>query len=185
MDHVPCLTAWAENLGGISYPLLSDFWPHGSVAGKYGVLRSKEGHSERALFIIDKDGIIRYIDIHDIDDQPDNEVLLAELRRIDPQAAAAWVKRTATETVELPHGGIVIYCNNWCPTCKRARAWLQARNLAFTEVNIPNTPGAADQVRRWANGNVVSPTFDIDGTIVVDFNEHNLAEALTRANLMK
>ena len=112
-------------------------------------------------------------------------MLLAELRRIDPQAAAAWVKRTATEKVELPHGGIVVYCNSWCPTCKRARAWLQARNLAFTEVDIPTTPGAADQVRRWANGNVVSPTFDIDGAIVVDFDEHKLAEALTRANLMK
>jgi len=185
VDHVPCLTAWAENLGGISYPLLSDFWPHGSVAGKYGVLRSKEGHSERALFIIDKDGIIRYIDIHDIDDQPDNDVLLNELRRIDPRAAAAAARRAAAETVELPHGGIVMYCNNWCPTCKKARAWLEARNLPYREVNIPNTPGAADQVRLWANGNVVSPTFDIDGTIVVDFNEQKLAEVLKQANLLK
>jgi len=169
VDHVPCLTAWAENLGGISYPLLSDFWPHGSVAGKYGVLRSKEGHSERALFVIDKDGIIRYIDIHDIDDQPDNDVLLTELRRIDPQAAAAAARRAAAEKVELPHGGIILYCNNWCPTCKKARAWLEARNLPYREVNIPNTPGAADQVRLWANGNVTSPTFDIDGTIAVYF----------------
>ena len=185
MDHVPCLTAWADSLGGISYPLLSDFWPHGSVAGKYGVLRSKEGHSERALFIIDKDGIIRYIDIHDIDDQPDNDVLLTELRRIDPHAAAAAAKREAAEKVELPHGGIVMYCNNWCPTCKKVRVWLEARNLPYREVNIPNTPGAADQVRMWANGNVVSPTFDIDGTIVVDFNEQKLAEALKQANLLK
>ncbi len=50
----------------------------------YGVLRS-EGHSERAIFIIDRDGIIQYIDVHDIDDQPDNDVLFAELARIDPQ----------------------------------------------------------------------------------------------------
>ena len=72
-------------MGGINYPLLSDFWPHGAVAKKYGVLR-KEGKSERAIFIIDKEGIIRYIDIHDIDEQPDNEVLLDELKKIIPGA---------------------------------------------------------------------------------------------------
>jgi hypothetical protein len=37
----------------------------------------------------------------------------------------------------------------------------------------------------WANGNVTSPTFDIDGTILVDFNEEKLAEALKQANLLK
>jgi len=73
VDHVPCLQAWAESLGGISYPLSSDFWPHGSVARKYGVLIEEEGKSERAIFVLDKMGIIRYIDIHDIDHQPDNE----------------------------------------------------------------------------------------------------------------
>jgi len=66
IDHVPCIQAWADSLGGIHYPLLSDFWPHGAVAKKYGVLRV-EGYAERAIFIIDKIGIIRYIDIHDID----------------------------------------------------------------------------------------------------------------------
>jgi len=82
VDHVPCLTAWAESLGGISYPLLSDFWPHGSVAGKYGVLRSKEGHSERALFVIDKRGIIRWIDVHDINVRPRLEDLVKELEKL-------------------------------------------------------------------------------------------------------
>ena len=44
--------AWAQQLGGISYPLLSDFYPHGAVAQAYGVLRPS-GNSERALFIVD------------------------------------------------------------------------------------------------------------------------------------
>ena len=80
VDHVPCLQAWAESLTGINYPLLSDFWPHGEVARRYGVLR-QEGYSERAIFIIDAEGIIRYIDIHDIDDQPDNNVLFSEVAK--------------------------------------------------------------------------------------------------------
>ena len=74
VDSTDCLRAWAESLGGITYPLLSDFYPHGQVAQRYGVLRA-EGFSERAIFIIDKKGIIRYVDVHDIDEQPDNEVL--------------------------------------------------------------------------------------------------------------
>ena len=81
VDHVPCLKAWAESLGGISFPLLSDFAPQGAVAKKYGVKR-KEGFSERAIFVLDKYGIIRYIDIHDIGDRPKNKVLFAEIKRV-------------------------------------------------------------------------------------------------------
>ena len=53
----------------------------------YGVFREPDGYSERAIFVIDKRGYIRYIDIHDIDHQPDNDVVLEVLRRIDPEAA--------------------------------------------------------------------------------------------------
>ncbi len=81
VDHVPCLKAWAESLGGISFPLLSDFNPLGAVAGKYGIKR-KEGHSERAIFVVDEKGSIRYIDLHDIDDRPSNRVLFSELKKI-------------------------------------------------------------------------------------------------------
>jgi glutaredoxin len=175
VDHVPCLKAWAESLGGINYPLLSDFWPHGAVAKKYGVLR-KEGYTERAIFVIDRQGVIRYIDIHDIDDQPSNEELLEELRRIDPQAAAA--APAEEKPVALPHGGIVMYCTAWCPDCKRARAWLAERKLEYTEVDINAVPGAAAQVRQWGGGNLITPVFDIDGTIIVDFDVEKLEEIL-------
>lgn len=80
VDHVPCLKAWAESLGGISFPLLSDFSPQASVAKKYGV-RRKEGFSERAIFVLDKYGIIRYIDIHKITDRPKNKILFAEINK--------------------------------------------------------------------------------------------------------
>jgi len=180
VDHVPCLKAWAESLGGITYPLLSDFWPHGAAAVKYGVLRP-DGKSERALFVIDKQGVIRYIDIHDIDHQPDNEVLFTELRRIDPYAAAREPKtQQPPEQVSLPRGGIVMYCTRWCPGCRRARAWFQARDLTFTEVDIDAVPGAAEQVRQWASGNRTTPTFDIDGTSVINFKEDELTAALQK-----
>jgi glutaredoxin len=179
VDHVPCLTAWAESFGGISYPLLSDFWPHGAVCQRYGVLRS-EGYSERALYVLDRNGIIRYVDIHDIDLQPDNDLLRDVIRRMDPEAAAQEPRHAQQEPVPLPHGGIVMYCTSWCPDCKRARAWLAAHNLPYTEVDITTTPGASAQVRAWANGNQTTPTFDIDGTIIVDFDEARLTELLLK-----
>jgi peroxiredoxin len=82
VDSVPCNTAWAKSLGGISYDLLSDFEPKGEVARKFGAYRP-EGFAERALFVIDKQGKIVYKDIHAISEQPDNEVIFDELRKLD------------------------------------------------------------------------------------------------------
>lgn len=81
VDSVPCNTAWAKSLGGLTYDLLSDFEPKGEVARKYGAYRP-EGISERALFIVDKDGKLVYKDIHNISDQPDNEDLFEVLRKL-------------------------------------------------------------------------------------------------------
>jgi peroxiredoxin len=82
VDSVPCNTAWAKSLGGLSYDLLSDFEPKGEVARKFGAYRQADGISERALFIIDKEGKIAFKDIHDISDQPDNEELFEVLRKL-------------------------------------------------------------------------------------------------------
>jgi alkyl hydroperoxide reductase subunit AhpC len=81
VDSIPSHEAWQKSIGGISYPLCSDFYPHGAVAEKYGVLRS-EGYNERSLFVIDKEGIIRFIDVHPIDKQPDNEEIFDVLRKL-------------------------------------------------------------------------------------------------------
>lgn len=178
IDHVPCLKAWANSLGGISYPLLSDFWPHGRVSECYDVLRS-DGTSERAIFVIDRDGILQYIDVHDIDQQPSNMELREVLRRVDPEAA-----KLAPEEEDfdppLPHGGIVMYCTPWCSDCKQARDWLIHHKLPFTEVDISRNPRAAEQVRSWTAGSETTPTFDINGTIVVEFQREKLRELLLK-----
>ena len=172
------MKAWAESLGGITYPLLSDFWPHGETAKKYGVLRS-EGHSERAIFIIDKVGVIQYIDIHDIKDQPSNAVLFAELERLTP-GISAFEPVQKSEGEELPRGGVVLYCTSWCPDCRKARKWLAEHQVDYLEVDVTANPKAAAQVREWANGNLVTPTFDIHGAIVVDWDEEKVARLLQK-----
>lgn len=87
VDSVHSHDAWAKSLGEISYPLGSDFYPHGQVSESYGILRTNKdepayGASERALFIIDKQGIVRFIDVHPIGKQPDNEELFDVLRKM-------------------------------------------------------------------------------------------------------
>jgi len=81
VDNIPTLFAWTNQMGQLWFPVLSDFWPHGAVAKKYGVLRSS-GVSERALFVIDKKGMIRYIDVHDINKRPPLEDLAAALEKL-------------------------------------------------------------------------------------------------------
>jgi peroxiredoxin len=82
VDSVPCNIAWARSLGNLSYDLLSDFHPKGEVARAYGAYRENDGISERALFVVDKEGKLAYKDIHNIADQPDNEDLFDVLRKL-------------------------------------------------------------------------------------------------------
>ena len=82
VDSVPCNTAWAKSLGGLTYDLLSDFEPKGEVARRFGAYRQNDGISEREIFIVDKQGKIAFKDIHDISDQPDNEELFEVLRKL-------------------------------------------------------------------------------------------------------
>jgi peroxiredoxin len=51
--------AWAD-AEGFQFGLLSDFWPHGSVASLYGVFEAERGIAVRGTFIIDKDGVVRW-----------------------------------------------------------------------------------------------------------------------------
>jgi peroxiredoxin len=81
VDNIPTLFAWTNQMGRLWFPVLSDFYPHGKVAELYGILRSS-GVSERALFVIDKRGIIRSIDVHDINKRPPLDDLIHELEKL-------------------------------------------------------------------------------------------------------
>src|ERR1700760_830381 len=59
VDGVWCHTAYAQSRK-LHFPLLADFEPKGAVARQYGVYREKDGVAERALFVVDRDGIIRW-----------------------------------------------------------------------------------------------------------------------------
>jgi glutaredoxin len=168
-------------MGGITYPLLSDFYPHGGVAQMYGVLRT-EGYSERAIFVIDRSCTIRYVDVHDIDLQPDNEVLFRVLAEVEgvpyappmpPSEAAGAQVVAAAEDVD-----VIMYCTQWCPACRRARAYFLQHGIRYKEIDIARDREAAKRVRSLANGHETTPTFEVKGAVVVDFIRSRLNELL-------
>jgi peroxiredoxin (alkyl hydroperoxide reductase subunit C) len=82
VDNLPTLYAWTNQMGDLWFPVLSDFWPHGKVSEMFGVLRS-DGVAERALFIIDKKGILRYAHVSDINKRPDLKDLATALEKLN------------------------------------------------------------------------------------------------------
>ena len=80
-DARHALSAWAKQYQ-LTFPLLSDFYPHAAIAQKYGVMHDL-GMPERALFVIDKEGKVRWIHVHrPIGEAPDNEELFDVLRKL-------------------------------------------------------------------------------------------------------
>ena len=84
VDSIPSHVAFAKSIGGIGkYPLLADFHPKGEVSKRYGVWKEDAGHCERAIVVVDKKGIVRYIDVHAIGESPENAQILEVLRELD------------------------------------------------------------------------------------------------------
>lgn len=63
VDSVYTLKAWSDQRG-YDFPLLSDFWPHGTVAQDYGVFNDKAGVANRGTFLVDTDGIVRFAEMN-------------------------------------------------------------------------------------------------------------------------
>lgn len=81
MDSTHALNAWQKSMK-TSFPLLSDFYPQGKVVDLYGV-RHARGMPERALIVIDKEGVIRYIEVLNAPgDMPNNEDLFEAMRKL-------------------------------------------------------------------------------------------------------
>jgi len=87
VDSITSHVAWRQKeIGPVQVPLCADFYPHAEVTRKFGILREGPpvpGISERAAFIVDKNGKIAFAKVYSISQLPDMEELLAALRRLD------------------------------------------------------------------------------------------------------
>jgi len=73
---------------------------------------------------------------------------------------------------------VTMYCTDWCPACRRARAYFKINEVSFREVNISRDRAAAAEVRTWTGGYESTPTFNVKGTIVVNFDVEKLNKLL-------
>jgi peroxiredoxin len=84
VDGVWCHAAFARDRN-LHFPLLSDFEPKGAVARRYGAYREGDGFTERALFVIDGDGIIRWSYVSPLTVNPGADGILAALESLGAQ----------------------------------------------------------------------------------------------------
>jgi glutaredoxin 3 len=118
------------------------------------------------------------VDVHDSSQQPENEVLFAELARINGVARPQPVPQPEMSASDEPDADIVMYCTPWCPDCRKAREYLNLRNIPYVEVDITRDQAGAQRMRSWTGGKQITPTFNIRGTIIIDFDKPRLAKVL-------
>jgi peroxiredoxin len=85
VDSIMNATAWEHEIGPFDFPICSDFWPHGEVCARYGVLRESEpwaGASERAVFVVDRDGVVVFRKIYGWDETASLDDVFPVLEKI-------------------------------------------------------------------------------------------------------
>jgi mycoredoxin len=79
---------------------------------------------------------------------------------------------------DTPNTPVTMYSTTWCGDCRRAKRYFQEWGIAYEEIDIERTPGAAEQVMAWANGKRVVPTITVGDTVLVNPRAGALMEAL-------
>ena len=80
-DPVSAHRAWTTALGGMPYPVLSDWHPHGKATKDYGLWNEERSVGRRAVFVVDKEGIVRFGEIY-TGEIPDPAAILAEVEKL-------------------------------------------------------------------------------------------------------
>jgi mycoredoxin len=74
--------------------------------------------------------------------------------------------------------GVIMYCRSWCGDCARARAWLTAHDIPFTEIDVEEDPTARERAAAHNDGQLHTPTFEIGDGVCVDFRPDTLSKLL-------
>jgi glutaredoxin-like YruB-family protein len=72
---------------------------------------------------------------------------------------------------------VIVYSTSWCPWCDRVKTFLKEKKIPFKDINVENNPEAAQEMAN-KSGQMGVPVIDIDGKIIVGFNEPEIRKAL-------
>jgi AhpC/TSA family len=132
VDSVYSHANWGKDLGGVSFPLLSDFQPKGGTAQGYGLYLEEPGITDRATVIIDSKGVVRYADSVGPGGRRDTTALVAKCEQINGEQPGA----EAVAEGKDPHEAPVLYVKSQCGF---SRAVLLARdNLHLGSIPVKN-----------------------------------------------
>ena len=88
VDSIYALKTYAER-ESYTFPILSDFWPHGEVAMRYGVFNDVAGFANRGTFLIDVDGVVRFAEMNEPGQGRDSDDWLAAIVALPPRERSA------------------------------------------------------------------------------------------------
>lgn len=166
IDTTYCHAAWAEQLGGVALPLLSDFHPKGEIAEAFGVYLAEKGICDRATVIIDAGGTVRFAASVTPAGKREVEALVAMCEQID----AAWPDPlpAAVPPKGLPEG-VTLYIKDRCMFSRwalYARANLHLESV-LPVVNVSRDPEALAELQR-RGGKGQAPALGVGDTIMYE-----------------
>lgn len=153
IDSAFAHAAWGESLGGIRFPLLSDFHPKGKVADSFGLYLADAGITDRATVLIDAGGIIRHISSVTPAGKRDMDELLKLCQELDASYEGA---REAVANPQGLEGKATLYVKEPCTFSRWAlcaRANLKLGDDAITVKNVTTDPEAAAELETLGGKN--------------------------------
>lgn len=129
VDSVASHKAWAHDRN-LRIPLLADFEPKGAVSKLLGVYNEEHGTTERALIVIDKDGIVAWSYVSGYQQDPGASGILRVLEQLEFGTSSIRPKQLSIVQGLEHHLGdgpitLVEYVDLECPDCKAAESWVQ------------------------------------------------------------
>ena len=101
VDGAWCHKAYAE-AKNLKFPLLSDFEPKGAVSRAYGAYANQKGQSARALFVLDRDGIIRWSHLSPSGVNPGANGILEALEALDSGSSPGRARASHQDSAQAP-----------------------------------------------------------------------------------
>ncbi len=161
IDSVFCHANWAASLGGVSFPLLSDFHPKGAVAASYGLYLEKAGITDRATVIIDAGGTVRHISSVTPAGGRDIAELAALCEKVDQEYSGP--KEAVPSPATFPRGS-TLYVKSSCGHSLKAMNALANFHLggAIILKNVTDDPAAKAELVKLG-GKDQAPCLVVDG----------------------
>jgi glutaredoxin-related protein len=162
VDSVYSHANWARDLGGISFPLLSDFEPKGGLARSYGAYLDAPGITDRATILIDSGGIVRHASSVGPGGQRDIAKLAALCEEVD--ASSEGHTQDFAEPAGLPSGS-VLFVKSRCGFSRTALLARDNLHLASSLAvrNVSDDAGAREELARLTGGEQ-APCLVIEGS---------------------